>query len=170
MGSHVYFYTHLDNPFDAAAAAIAGSPAEWLPYPAAPAGDEWQVDLVAEGALPAPVARRRVVVRAEDPVGDETLLLRRITWRAEHADHLFPVLVADLELVPLAGAGCHLSFLGSYRAPLAAVGEVGDRLIGHRIAEACVRRFLLDVADRLAQDVRTAASPPGRPPGSRPPR
>jgi hypothetical protein len=39
--------------------------------------------------------------------------------------------------------------MGSYRPPLSVVGEVGDKLIGHRVAEACVRRFVLDVAERL---------------------
>jgi hypothetical protein len=150
MGRHVYYYTHLATPFELAAALLAGDPGAWLPPPAEPSGlGEWAVDLAAEGALPSAVARRRVVVSIEGPASAEEALMRRLTWRAVHADHLFPVLTADLELVPLAGTGCHLTFMGSYRPPLSVVGEVGDKLIGHRVAEACVRRFVLDVAERL---------------------
>lgn len=55
-----------------------------------------------------------------------------------------------LELAHVASELSQVTLLGSYHPPLSAVGDVGDRLLGHRVAEAVVRRFVEDVAVRLA--------------------
>lgn len=150
MPRHVYYYTHLRPPYADIASVLAGDPARWLPPPAAPTEEGWQVRLVAEGALPPTVeghdAEVRVGAADEDAQGS---LLRRIAWQSVTAERLVPVLKGDLELVSLEGYGCQLSLMGSYRPPLSVIGEAGDRLFGHRVAEACVRRLVLDVAERL---------------------
>lgn len=156
MRRHVYYYTHLSQPYAVAGAALAGDPGLWLPSPARAVDGHWLVDVYADGALPARLACHRAVVDIGPPgaMGDETL--RSITWRSANADRAIPVLEGDLELAPLAGDGCHLSLMGSYRPPLAVVGEAGDRLLGRRVAEACVRRLVLDIADRLTVEALTA--------------
>lgn len=60
-----------------------------------------------------------------------------------------PVLDCDLELTGLGERSCQLALVGTYRPPLSVVGAAADRLVGHRIAEAVVRTFVLAVADRL---------------------
>lgn len=150
MRRHVYFYTFLDRAFPAAADVLSGPPPRWLPPPASSDGEEgWLVDLAADGALPAPVATLPAVVAVGPAARFHDHLLRAVRWRARTAEQLFPVLEADLDLRQTNGSGCQLSLTGSYRPPLSVVGGVGDRLLGHRVAEACVRRFVLDVGGRL---------------------
>lgn len=63
---------------------------------------------------------------------------------------LFPVLDADLTLIPDGENAALLTLAGSYRPPLGGVGAELDRLILHRVAEATVRDFLKRVAAALA--------------------
>jgi hypothetical protein len=149
MHRHVYYYTLLGDGYEEAAAALSGDPRRWLPFPAEPVDDGWELELRADGALPAPIARHRAVVEVGDPSGGESIAIP-LRWRSATADRLLPVLEAELELQPLSGGGAHLSLLGTYRPPLSVMGGAGDLLVGHRVAEACVRRFVLDVAERLA--------------------
>ena len=151
--SQIYYYTLIPVSFDLAAGLLAGPPSDWLPVPAVLGDRGWGIDLRADGALPTPVAARRAHVHVDaatpdDPMSARTVW-RSLTWRAATSDQLFPVMEADLELTALDG-GCQLSLMGSYRPPLAVMGEKGDRLFGRRVAEACTRRFVLDVADRLS--------------------
>ena len=73
-----------------------------------------------------------------------------IRWEATGSGGtLFPVLDADIRLVP---AGEHVTWLtmaGSYRPPLGALGDALDRAILHRVATATIRRFLAQVAARI---------------------
>ena len=76
---------------------------------------------------------------------------------------LFPVLDADLTLTP-AGEGTILTMAGSYRPPLGAVGDVLDRAILRRVADATIRGFLTQVAakitGRLGSNGAGSAPPP----------
>lgn len=93
-----------------------------------------------------------------------------IRWEATGAGGvLFPVLDADIRLVP---GGEHLTTLtmaGSYRPPLGAVGQALDRALLHRIATATIRDFLARVAARIGGQpgAAEAAAPNGA--GSSPP-
>jgi hypothetical protein len=152
--SQIYYYTLVPVGFDDTASILGGPAKAWLPGPAMPEGAGWQIDLMAHGALPAAVAARRAWVtvgatRPEDPTEAGTLW-RSVLWRAAASDQLFPVMEADLELAKLDDGWCQLSFMGSYRPPLAVVGGTGDRLFGRRVAEACTRQFVLDIAGRLS--------------------
>ncbi len=77
-------------------------------------------------------------------------------------DEAFPVLIADLELAELLDGQSRISLSGSYRPPLSVAGGLADRAIGHLVAEASVRRFVLDIADRLttADEVAPEGSGP----------
>lgn len=149
MRRHVYFYTHIEPPYEDVASVLAGEPSFWLPAPGAPDGDEWRVRLQTEGALAVPSGHDALVRLGPAQEDPETGMVRRIGWRSATAERIVPVLEGDLELSSLGGYGCQLSLMGSYRPPLSVVGGAADRLYGHRVAEACVRRFVLDVAERL---------------------
>jgi hypothetical protein len=72
---------------------------------------------------------------------------------------LFPVLDADLTLAPDT-VGTVLRLAGAYRPPMGSLGQVLDRAILHRLAEATVRTFLARVAAQLAdQPVANGAGP-----------
>jgi hypothetical protein len=152
MQRFVYYFTHLDASFGLAASMLCRSPAEWLPPPAEVDGEDdcWQVVLRADGALPGTVAALKAVLEVGPPKEFPAHLVRSVQWRAGTAQRLFPVFDGELELEPLEGWGCQLSLGGTYRPPMSVGGGLGDRLVGHRVAEACVRRFVLDVAARLA--------------------
>lgn len=147
MRRHLYYYTLLSG-FRTASGLLAASPGAWLPAPATPEGSSWSVLLNAEGVLPASLAAHLAEVEVGAAHGTDTVTVP-VGWHSGRADRLLPVFEGELELSHLEGDAAHLSLLGSYRPPLSVVGEVGDRVLGHRIAEACVRRFVLEVAGRL---------------------
>lgn len=51
-----------------------------------------------------------------------------------------------LSIYKLTATETQLDFLGQYEPPLSLVGDALDAIIGHRIAEASVRRFTEDIA------------------------
>ena len=83
-----------------------------------------------------------------------------LRWEAATRPALFPSMQASLEIAPLARGSrplTQLSLAGHYRPPLGPLGVVGDVVIGHRVAEASIYRFLRDLASRIEQELPTAA-------------
>lgn len=72
-----------------------------------------------------------------------------IEWKAAKAPRLFPVMHAELSIYPLSGAETQLDFHGTYEPPLGILGGAVDALVGHKLAEASVHRFVADVAQHL---------------------
>ena len=56
---------------------------------------------------------------------------------------------AELSVYPLTGTETQLDFHGHYEPPLGLLGGAVDAVIGHKIAEASVHRFVSDVAHYL---------------------
>jgi hypothetical protein len=150
MRRHVYYYTYLlDGSSEQVEHIFRGDPGAWLPPPAELSAEGWLVDLHADGVLVAPLALQHAEVQVGPPCATRGGLVRAMSWHATRADRLFPVFTGDLELTPLPITGWQVAMVGTYRPPLSVVGGAADRALGHRVAEACVRRFALDVADRL---------------------
>jgi hypothetical protein len=72
-----------------------------------------------------------------------------LSWSATGAQRLFPTLDADLEIMPMGPDQVMLTLMGRYEPPLGALGRSIDRLVLHRIAEACIRSFLHRIAANL---------------------
>ncbi len=72
-----------------------------------------------------------------------------LSWWATGAECLFPTLDADLEIMPMGPDQVMLTLMGRYEPPLGSVGRVANRLVLHRVAEACVRSFLRRTAANL---------------------
>jgi hypothetical protein len=72
-----------------------------------------------------------------------------IEWEAARNPRLFPLMRAELSIYPLTAMETQLDFEGRYEPPLGAVGDAIDAVVGHRIAEASVHRFVVDVAHHL---------------------
>lgn len=150
MTGFVYFYAHLSAPFDVMAARLGEAPATWLPGWRDHTDDGHLLDLHADGALPSPIDHAPVWVQVGSSTTDTGQLRRPLRWTAAVVmDQLFPVLTGELELQRLPAHGCRLSLSGTYQPPGRRLGELADRLAGHRVAEACVRRFVLDTAAQL---------------------
>ncbi|SRR5579884_3437167 len=81
--------------------------------------------------------------------GPSTRLL--LEWEAAKMPRLFPLMTAELSVYPLTATETQLDFLGHYEPPLGAVGKAINAVVGHRIAEASVHRFLADVAGYLRE-------------------
>jgi hypothetical protein len=56
-----------------------------------------------------------------------------------------------LTLYPLTATETQLDFLGRYEPPLGVVGDAVDALVGYRVAEASVHRFITDIARYLRE-------------------
>ncbi len=77
----------------------------------------------------------------------------QLTWEASTAPRLFPLMNGELAVYPLTSTETQLDFFGAYEPPLGAVGKTMNAIIGHRIAEVSVHRFVNDVAAYLRQSL-----------------
>ena len=78
----------------------------------------------------------------------------RLEWSAVTLPHLFPFMQAELSLYPLTASETQLDFAGAYQPPLGVLGGALNALVGHRIAEGSVHRFVTDVAEYLRSSLR----------------
>ena len=87
----------------------------------------------------------------ENPRGVKTPPATRLQfeWQASKSPRLFPQMQAELAIYPLTATETQLDFSGRYEPPLGPLGSAVDAVLGHRIAEASVHRFLRDVAEHL---------------------
>jgi hypothetical protein len=74
-----------------------------------------------------------------------------LEWEAATMPRLFPFMKAELSIYPLTPTETQLDFSGLYEPPFGAVGKAVNAIIGHRIAEVSVHRFISDVAGYLRQ-------------------
>jgi hypothetical protein len=87
--------------------------------------------------------------RAEGPAGRTPTTVIPLRWKAARAAALFPSMAAELLIYPLSRDETQIELDGRYTPPLGAVGGALDSLIGHRVADASVHRFVTDVASLL---------------------
>lgn len=71
-------------------------------------------------------------------------------WEATGPQSLFPRMDADLILTDRESYGSDLTFRGQYSPPLGPLGELIDRLMLHRLADATGRQFVEAAARALA--------------------
>ena len=76
-----------------------------------------------------------------------------VAWEAARNPRFFPLMNAELTVYPLTSTETQLAFVGHYDPPLGVVGDAMDAIVGHRIAEASVHRFITDVARYLRDNL-----------------
>jgi hypothetical protein len=59
----------------------------------------------------------------------------------------------ELSASPITFADTQIVFDGTYRPPLGGVGKALDALVGHRIAEAAVHRFVNEVVEEIHREL-----------------
>jgi hypothetical protein len=74
-----------------------------------------------------------------------------LEWEAATMPRLFPLMKAELSMYPLTPTETQLDFAGLYEPPFGAVGKAMNAIVGHRIAEVSVHRFINEVAGYLRQ-------------------
>lgn len=77
----------------------------------------------------------------------------QLEWEAATAPRLFPLMKGELSVYPLTSTETQLDFYGVYEPPFGAVGKTMNAVLGHRIAEVSVHRFVNDVAGYLRQSI-----------------
>jgi hypothetical protein len=74
-----------------------------------------------------------------------------LEWEATTAPRLFPLMKGELSVYPLTSTETQLDFSGFYEPPFGTVGKTMNAVVGYRIAEVSVHRFVSDVAAYLRQ-------------------
>ena len=106
-----------------------------------------------------PGASKLVRVLLLEPVERAGSLTLSLRWEASGVmGHLFPVLDANIILIPAGENASQLALAGAYRPPFAAGGQGLDRVLLHRAASATVRSLLRRMAETI-----TAATPVAAP-------
>jgi hypothetical protein len=127
-------FLHVAAPYSELAPKLLDPSAEWL------------------DRLAALTKAPRFLVTAGEPRELSQTTTVPIVWTPTALDRLLPTLEADLQLSHLDGTFSRLSVNGRYRPPLATIGLTIDRLALHRVAEASLRKFLLEVEEALTSD------------------
>jgi hypothetical protein len=112
-------------------------------------GERLCLTLSPTGSAPGIGKRVQVELGAGYPRGEGFVV--PLSWWATGPQRLFPTLDADLEIMPLGPDQVMLTLMGRYEPPLGPLGRGLDRLVLHRVAEACVRSFLRRTAAGLEE-------------------
>ena len=80
----------------------------------------------------------------------------QLEWEAARMPRLFPLMKADLFIYPLTATETQLDFKGLYEPPLGPLGKAVNAMVGHRIAEVSVHRFVDEVARYLRKTLGKA--------------
>lgn len=99
---------------------------------------------------------RRVVLQVGAPATWPGRCEVPLSWRADQRPELFPVFAGVLELATVTPERTLAALEGGYTPPGGVVGEVTDRAVLHRVAEASLRTFLARVVWVLEQRAGTA--------------
>lgn len=76
-----------------------------------------------------------------------------LEWEAAAMPRLFPLMRGELSVYALTSTETQLDFFGVYEPPFGAAGKTMNAIVGHRIAEVSVHRFIGDVAEYLRQSL-----------------
>jgi hypothetical protein len=87
----------------------------------------------------------------DDLSGPATRLL--LEWEAATKPQMFPLMRAELSIYPLTATETQLDFYGLYEPPFGTFGKAINAVVGHRIAEVSVHRFITDLAEHLRQSL-----------------
>jgi len=108
-----------------------------------------------------PGAAKLVRVLLLEPVERDDSLTLSLRWEATGVmGRLFPVLDANISLIPVGENESQLALAGAYRPPFGAVGGGLDRVLLHRAASATARSLLGRIVDTIAP-ARPAVTKPG---------
>jgi hypothetical protein len=153
-------YQYVDRPYTQVRALLRGQPLELLQKATTSAAARarsvaanLKVDL---GGIEIGVNVRPHVVRIGDQEGVAGLspvTCVQFSWEAARTPALFPLMRAELSLWPLSSTETQIEIEGAYEPPLGTLGNAIDAVVGHRIAEASVHRFLDDVVEQIRREI-----------------
>ena len=98
------------------------------------------------------IAVNKFETRPKEITGPPKTILQ-LEWEASKRPGLFPVMKAELAVYPLTATETQLDLSGEYEVPLGKLGDALDSVVGHRIVDATVHRFINDVAAYLRTEL-----------------
>ena len=146
----VYYFVYVDRPFR----KVEGDLLERFEELGAWASEAYRdgEDIRARMAVgKAPMLAKEVSLHVGEPIRAHAHTTVPLMWDATGSPGLFPRMLADLIVAPLGSSRAQLTFRGSYDPPLGPVGEMLDRALLHRVAEASVKAFMDRIASALGQ-------------------
>jgi hypothetical protein len=160
-GQNIQCYDYVNHPFPVVRDALTTNTISV--FSRATSGASARADSIAAalhvdvGALEVGADIEIIVHRIEDtprigkmPAGARIVF----EWKAKKSSRLFPLMHAELLFFPLTASETQLAFSGHYDPPLGIFGSAVDAMVGKRVAEASIHRFLTEVASYLRNELR----------------
>ena len=142
----------VDLPFAEAERRLLECPDDWIPGLAREAQNRGEDLLAHVGFGPEHLrVTRDVRITLGTPVEFPSKTVLPISWRAVNRESLFPSLEGDIEVASLGPERSQLAISARYRPPMGVIGNVMDKALLHRVAEATVKDFLDRAAGRIAR-------------------
>ena len=88
-----------------------------------------------------------------DRAYDQPATKLTLEWHALENKRMYPMMRATLVIFALSSTETQLELRGTYLPPLGKFGDMIDAVVGHRIAEASVTRFIQEVAGWLREEL-----------------
>jgi hypothetical protein len=85
--------------------------------------------------------------------GLPTMTRVALSWEATRAPALFPLMHARLEAWPIGPNETLVEIEGEYTPPFSILGGAADAVLGHRIAQASISRFVEDLLAQIRREV-----------------
>jgi hypothetical protein len=153
-GSQIRCYDYVNHPYETVrdalkedARAVFQSATKAAASRARSVASQLRVNIAGiEVATDIAISVKSIEERAEGPAPATRLQLE---WEAAKSPRLFPFMRAELSVYPLTATETQLDFSGFYEPPLGALGGAMNAILGHRVAEASVHRFVAEVAEYL---------------------
>jgi hypothetical protein len=148
MSKELHCYQYVNRPFEAVRRALLVDGVALLEghLRVSIAGLDIGKDVVVK------VTRVDLHIEAPGRVAEDAIRFD-LEWKAASSPAMFPSMKAKLAAYALGPNETQLDLTGEYEPPGGVVGNAADWLVGHRIAESSVKRFLDDVAGRLRETV-----------------
>ena len=155
-GQSIRSYDYVNHPYEKVRDALSANPLAVFQAATKTAAaranslaSELRVDLagITLGAAISISVKDIANVPPAGALGPSTLI--HLEWEGANMPHLFPFMKAELAIYPLTGSETQLDFSGVYEPPLGILGAAMNTVMGHRIAESSVHRFISEVAEYL---------------------
>jgi hypothetical protein len=161
-GREIRSYDYVNHPYEQVRdALIADAPAVFQSATKAAASraqsvaSELRVNIGGIGvATDIAISVKKIEEKISESMGTPGTRLE-LEWEAANLPSLFPFMRAELDIYPLTATETQLDFFGLYEPPLGAMGKALNAMLGHRIAEVAVHRFVNDVAAYLRETCAT---------------
>lgn len=160
-GQKIRSYDYVNHPFEKVRDALSAHPLSVFQAATKTAAAranslaaELRIDLagITLGADISISVKDTVHLPAEGTVGPSTVVY--LEWEATNRPNLFPFMKAELAVYPLTATETQLDFSGVYAPPLGVLGMAANAVVGHRIAESSVHRFVSDIAQHLRTSLK----------------